>query len=101
MNDLENRVVQLEKLLNFFIKADRYRFPRDIELVDAINFRFNGITGTKIGTDTSQKLSFYGVTPIVQPTAVTAPSGGTVIDTQARTAINSLITQFHNLGLNS
>jgi len=32
-------------------------------------------------------------------TAITAPSGGTTIDSQARTAINSIITALENLGL--
>lgn len=30
-------------------------------------------TGTKIGTSTSQKLGFFNVTPVVQPTALTSP----------------------------
>lgn len=36
---------------------------------DAVNLQFNTTTGTKIGTATSQKIGFYGVTPVVQPAA--------------------------------
>jgi len=44
---------------------------------------FDSTTGSKIGTATSQKLSFYGVTPIVQPASanqasITDNTGGTV-----------------------
>lgn len=35
---------------------------------DAVNLAFNTTTGTKIGTAADQKLSFWGATPIAQPT---------------------------------
>lgn len=44
----------------------------NITLSDTVDFVFNATTGTKIGTATSQKLSLWGVTPVVQPTALTA-----------------------------
>jgi len=39
-----------------------------ITLSDAVNIVLNTTTGTSFGTATTQKLSFYGVTPIVQVT---------------------------------
>ncbi len=39
---------------------------------DAYNLAFNATTGTKIGTATSQKLSLWNATPIVQPTTAVA-----------------------------
>lgn len=39
---------------------------------DAINMAVGTTTGTKIGTATSQKLSFWNATPIVQPTTAVA-----------------------------
>lgn len=40
----------------------------NIEFAGGANMLFETSTGTKIGTSTSEKLSFYGSTPIVQPT---------------------------------
>ena len=37
------------------------------------------------------EIGFYQASPVTQPAAVTHPSGGTTVDTQARTAIVSLI----------
>jgi len=36
-------------------------------------------------------LGLYGATPVAQPVAITAPSGGAVVDTQARAAIVSIL----------
>jgi len=44
---------------------------QNVTFDDAVDLAFNATTGTKIGTATSQKLSFYNSTPIVQPTALT------------------------------
>ena len=46
-----------------------------------------------------RNVGFYQTTPIAQQPAITLPSGGTTIDSQSRTAINSLITTLKNLGL--
>lgn len=48
-----------------------------ITVANAVNFAFNATTGTKLGTATNQKLSFWNATPIVQPT--TAVAGGAFI----------------------
>lgn len=45
--------------------------PGNLELNDAVNVVLGTTTGTKIGTSTSQKLGFYNVTPVIQPTAYT------------------------------
>lgn len=58
-----------------------------VSLTDGINFIVGGTTGTKIGTNTGQKLSFWNKTPIIQPTtsiaaaAFTANTSGTLNDT--------------------
>jgi hypothetical protein len=45
-----------------------------LTLSDAVNLAFNTTTGTKIGTATTQKLSFWNATPVVQPTTAIAAS---------------------------
>ena len=40
-------------------------------MTDATNIVLNATTGTKIGTATTEKLGFYNVTPVVQPSAYT------------------------------
>ncbi len=50
-----------------------FTFNESLILADAKNLTFNTTTGTKIGTATNEKLSFWNATPIIQPTtAVTA-----------------------------
>lgn len=44
----------------------------NLGLQDGGNIEVGTSTGTQIATATSQKLGFYGVTPVVQPTALTS-----------------------------
>lgn len=66
---------------------------------EAINIATGTTTGTIIGTASTQKLGFYGATPIVQGASVADATGGVVIDAEARTAINALISRIEALGL--
>ena len=51
-------------------------------IADGVNLTFGTATGTKIGTATSQKIGFFGKTPIVQPTMGAATAGGTYTATE-------------------
>ena len=70
-----------------------------IILAAGVNLALATTTGTNIGTATNQLLGFYGQTPVDQPTTVVDPTGGLVIDTEARTAINTIIDRLQELGL--
>lgn len=59
--------------------------------MDNNTFSFTGTGGTKIGLDATQKMEFYGATPIVRPT-VTGSKG-------ANAALTSLLTQLAAIGL--
>lgn len=49
------------------------QLEQHLTIADAKNIILNSTTGTKIGTATTQKLAFFGDTPVVQPTALTTP----------------------------
>ena len=53
--------------LNTLVTLVTVAQDKTITLADAVNLVVNATTGTKIGTDTTQKLGFYGATPVVQP----------------------------------
>lgn len=98
IQELQRRVELLEFLLNSYVKSDRYLFQKHIEVSNGYNFIFGG-AGTKFGTATTQKIGFFNHTPVTQQGAVTTPSGGSVIDTESRTAIGQIKTGLQNLGL--
>ena len=55
------------------LKSDCLRtVSNTVTVPDATNFALNATTGTKLGTDATQKLAFWNSTPIVQPANSTA-----------------------------
>lgn len=93
--ELQNILEQWNKLS----LSDRYIFQKNVQFMDGRNVQLGLTTGTKIGTSASQKLGFFNATPVIQPAAISAPSGGATIDAPARNAITSIITTLQNLGL--
>lgn len=99
MAQLEQRILILEQENHMFRIGRTYQFNRDLNIHDKYNVTLGTGTGTKFGTSATQKLGFYGKTPIVQYGAISTPSGGTVIDTQSRSAISLILTALRDLGL--
>ena len=64
---------------------------------DGANIQVDTTTGTQIATAATQKLGFFGVTPIVQPAANPDTSGATL--TQLETEVNEVKQTLRNLGL--
>lgn len=94
---------RLEKKLNEFLdlyyrtnQIDQTVFNNPVVLNNDLIL---GVNGTKFGTATTNKLSFYGVTTVDQPATVSDPSGGVTVDSSARTAINAIIDRLQELGL--
>lgn len=72
---------------------------KSVSLGEASDISIGTSTGTKIGTSSTQKIGFYGATPVVRQGSITAPSGGSTIDSQARSSINAIIATLQTLGL--
>lgn len=99
IQQLENRIQVLENILSQLVKSDKYYFGKHITLADGLNISISTGTGTKMGTATGQKISVYGVTPVIQAGAISSPSGGATVDAQARIAIDSIRTALTNFGI--
>lgn len=70
---------------------DTCTFQADAHLI------FDSTTGNKIGSASTEKLAFWGATPIVQPAANADTSGATL--TQLETEVNKLKQLLRNVGL--
>src|SRR3990167_547797 len=90
--ELKREVEKLRRLVGYLMRGDRFRFERDLDLADLVNIRIDGKTGTKIGTAATQKLALYGKTPIVQQSAISAPStpSGVYSQSEAQSAVNAI-----------
>ena len=85
---LQRVVAQLDRLE----KSDRYTFLKTLQLLDGRNIQVGTGTGTSFGTETTQKLSLYGVTPVIQASAISAPStpSGTYSQAEAQSAVDAI-----------
>jgi hypothetical protein len=67
----------------------------NLEITDAKDIVLATVTGTKIGTATTQKLGFYNATPVVQPAAVADATDAATVITQ----LNDLLAKLRTLGI--
>jgi hypothetical protein len=95
LQQLKEQIAQLEAILSSLIGSDRYIFAKLLQLQDGRNFQFATGTGTKIGTGSSQKLSFWNATPIAQPSSTGESTGFTA---GAGTTVTHLSTFTGNVG---
>lgn len=63
------------------------------------NIATDSTTGMIIATNPTQKIGFWGRTPVSRPNAIASPTGGVTVDTEARSAINSILTALRDMGL--
>lgn len=52
-----------------FIGSSQYQFQKDAKFSDARNIQLGYNVGTQIGTAATQKVAFFGKTPVVQQSA--------------------------------
>ena len=67
----------------------------DITIAAAGNIIVNATTGTKIGTETTQKLATYGKAPVAQASAIPEVTGTISLTT----TMNAILTVIRNFGL--
>lgn len=58
----------IKEEMGALIKSDRYVFTKVLQILDGRNIQLGKTTGTKIGTETSQKIGFLSATPIIRQT---------------------------------
>lgn len=76
--------------------ADRMKInSSEISITDSINFKLGTTNGTSFGSTSTEKLSFYGKTPVVQPTSVANATNTTDVITQ----LNDLLAKLRALGI--
>lgn len=75
------------------------QFFDDIHLSDGSNISINATTGSKIGTGVLQKIGFWNVTPVIQPGHIADPTGGAVIDIEARAVIDLILADSAEIGI--
>ncbi len=71
----------------------------EVILYDGAALLTGSSNGSKIGGDAYNKLGFWDATPIVQPSHIADPTGGTTVDAEARTAINAINAMLASTGL--
>lgn len=88
IEQLKREIQDLREIINLFIIPGKYLFQRDLELSDNHNIVFSGKTGSKMGTSATQKLSFYGLTPIVQQSSTGETTGASAANLTNTTTFN-------------
>lgn len=73
--EMQARIIHLEGIVDKLALSDRYDFTKDIQVRDSRKIHFGITKGTTIGTGTTQKIGFWGVTPVIQPIADTGTVG--------------------------
>lgn len=76
-------------------------FNASLSFADAVNFTFGTTTGTQIGTSATQKFAFFGATPIIKPSAITAATDLTTAYGTGGTALADVGTSFNQTTLNN
>lgn len=89
---------ELAELKDLFFKGDfpdRKVFYKKLVPKGGLDLSVDSVSA---GT-TSGVIGLYGVTPVVQASAIAAPAGGATVDSEARTTINLIRTAIKNIGV--
>ena len=83
-DNFKNQIRQIiREELAGFLGSSQYQFQKDAKFYDGRNIQLGNVTGTMIGTAPTQKIGFFGVTPIVKPNAPAGNAGAIIALLQA------------------
>ena len=85
--------------LYFMLKNDKFVFQLPIQIIDGKNIQTGKSVGTQIATESTQKIGFYGVSPVAQQFVPAAATGGSTADAEARYLLNYIRSNMISLGL--
>lgn len=80
------------------IKIDRYVFDKFVQFLDGRDIETGRTTGTTFAPKTGQKVGFFG-SATTQYGAISDPSGGATVDTEARNKISSILNALRAIGI--
>ena len=98
-DSLEQRVETLENLVYSLLAPGMMTIQNNVQIFDGRTIQVGKKYGTMIGTESTQKLGFYGVTPVVQQAVSTIASGSSASDGTARAGVNAIITALIAVGI--
>lgn len=98
MNEEQVRKIVRDELY-FMLKNDKFVFQLPIQIIDGKNIQTGKSVGTMIGTESTQKIGFFGETPVAQQFVADAATGGTTVDAEARYLVNYIRSNLISLGL--
>lgn len=81
MDELKQRIEDLEGKLNNFVLVDKYEFSKLLKIMDGRNIITGKTTGTKIATTTDQKIGFFNKAPVIQQTTTSQTAAAFVANT--------------------
>lgn len=89
-----------------FLKSDFFDFRKRVKMGDGMNIETSAVNGSKIATSALQKIGFFGQTPRVQISAISAaPSmSGTYVQSEQvaqSDRITNLIAALKNIGISA
>lgn len=96
---LEQRVTDLENLVNALLAPGVMTVQNNVQIFDGRSIQLGKTYGTMFGTESTQKLGFYGITPVVQQAVPTIASGSSASDGTARAGVNAIINALIAVGI--
>ena len=76
MGNLDNILFTIDGAVRFQVGESSVQVNESMSIANGKDIIFNSSTGSKIGTASTEKLAFYGATPIARPSSVAVTAAG-------------------------